>query len=74
MCTTYLLGTISRSKKYYLLRLALQGKIDGQRSRGRRKTEWIKNIKEWTEISHIRDLTNRARNRRFIVVVRPCSK
>ncbi|XP_077294188.1 ubiquinol-cytochrome c reductase complex assembly factor 1 [Arctopsyche grandis] len=33
-------------EKYDLLRLIIQGKIVGQRSRGRRKTSWLKNLRQ----------------------------
>ena len=34
-------------------RLLMEGKINGRRGRGRPRTMWTDNIKEWTKISYI---------------------
>lgn len=41
------LGHIIRGEKYSLLRLIMQGKIEGKRSVGRRRISWLKNLREW---------------------------
>jgi hypothetical protein len=40
-------GHIMRHEKYALLQCILEGKIDGKRTRGRRRTSWISNIRNW---------------------------
>jgi ribosomal 50S subunit-associated protein YjgA (DUF615 family) len=40
-------GHIMRHEKYALLQCILEGKIDGKRARGRRKTFWMSNIRNW---------------------------
>jgi hypothetical protein len=41
------LGHIMRGEKYVLLRLIMQGKIQGKRNPGRRKISWLRNLREW---------------------------
>jgi len=41
-------GHIMRNKKYHLLQLILQGKIEGRRSAGRRRISWLRNLRAWT--------------------------
>ncbi|CAG9832989.1 unnamed protein product [Diabrotica balteata] len=41
------LGHIMRGEKYVLLRLSMQGKIQGKRNPGRRKISWLRNLREW---------------------------
>ncbi|KPJ21112.1 hypothetical protein RR48_00353 [Papilio machaon] len=36
-----------RNTKYGLLQLIVQGKITGKRSVGRRRTSWLKNLRQW---------------------------
>ena len=38
---------VMRNGKYRILQLVMQGKIEGRRKPGRRKTSWIKNLREW---------------------------
>jgi len=40
-------GHVMRDEKYQLIQLILQGKIDGIRGQGRRRTSWLKNIRQW---------------------------
>lgn len=40
-------GHIMRGSKYRLLQNIMQGKIAGKRSPGRRKTSWLKNLRDW---------------------------
>ncbi|KAI5718027.1 hypothetical protein M8J77_015079 [Diaphorina citri] len=47
-------GHIMRnSEKYGLLQVILQGRIVGRRSRGRRRTSWLGNLREWYECSSV---------------------
>lgn len=41
------LGHIMRNSKYGLLQLLLQGKIQGRRRPGRKRTSWVQNLKDW---------------------------
>jgi len=47
---------------YQLLRLLMEGKIEGRRGLGRRKCSWLKNIGEWTGLDTC-TLLRAARNR-----------
>ena len=56
-----LINTIKKRKCQYfghiirgngVQRLLLEGRINGRRGRGRRRTMWTDNIKEWTKISY----------------------
>lgn len=38
---------VIRNEKYRLLQLIMEGKIEGKRRPGRRKTSWLKNLREW---------------------------
>jgi hypothetical protein len=40
-------GPIMRNEKYALLQCILEGKIDGKRTRGRRRASWMSNIRNW---------------------------
>ncbi|XP_060520407.1 uncharacterized protein LOC132698368 [Cylas formicarius] len=40
-------GHILRNTKYQILQLIMQGKIDGRRGPGRRRTSWLKNLRQW---------------------------
>lgn len=44
-------GHIMRSDKYDLLQLIMQGKIQGKRPPGRRRTSWLKNLRTWFNLS-----------------------
>ncbi|KAI5707683.1 hypothetical protein M8J77_007509 [Diaphorina citri] len=47
-------GHIMRNEqKYGLLQIILQGKITGRRTRGRRRTSWLGNLREWYECSSV---------------------
>ena len=45
-------------------RLLLEGKIEGTRPRGRPRTEWTDNIKDWTKIPQYDELIRRAQDRK----------
>jgi hypothetical protein len=47
------LGHIMRGEKYALLRLVMQGKIQGKKRRGRKRISWLKNLTNWYGISTI---------------------
>lgn len=36
-----------RGNRYQMLQLIIQGKIDGKRSVGRRRTSWLRNLRDW---------------------------
>ena len=40
-------GHVMRNEKYRLLHVILQGRIVGRRVRGRRRTSWLKNLRDW---------------------------
>lgn len=46
-------GHIYRNNKYNLLKLIIEGKIEGKRGRGRRRTSWTKNIRDWLKVKSI---------------------
>ena len=56
-------GHVIRGRKYELLRLIIQGKIEGKRGPGRRKISWMKNIRLWTGMESVADLVRAAENR-----------
>ena len=56
-------GHVIRGKKYELLRLIIQGKMEGKRGPGRRKISWMKNIRLWTGIDSVAELIRAAENR-----------
>ena len=41
-------GHIMRNEKYHILQLIMQGKVKGRRGPGRRRTSWLKNLRQWT--------------------------
>ncbi|VEN57771.1 unnamed protein product [Callosobruchus maculatus] len=45
---TAYLGHIMRGRRYELLQLIMEGKIEGKRGIGRKKYSWLKNIRDWT--------------------------
>ncbi|KAF6200405.1 hypothetical protein GE061_006708 [Apolygus lucorum] len=55
-------GHLLCGEKYSLLLLVFEGKIEGNRSIGRRKTSWYSNILQWTGLKY-HDLKNKALNR-----------
>ena len=55
-------GHILRGDKYELMRLVVQGKVEGKRGPGRRRTSWLKNLRQWsgkTSIELVRTAANR---------------
>lgn len=40
-------GHVMRGEKYRILQNIMQGKIQGRRCPGRRRTSWLKNLREW---------------------------
>lgn len=40
-------GHVMRGERYSILRLIIQGKIEGKRSIGRRRVSWLRNLREW---------------------------
>ena len=40
-------GHILRNEKYSLLKLIIEGKIEGRRGPGRRRISWLKNLRQW---------------------------
>ena len=44
-------GHLMRGDKYRLLQNIMQGKIAGRRTPGRRKTSWLKNLRDWYGVS-----------------------
>lgn len=44
---TRYIGHIMRGEKYELLRMIIEGKIQGKRSVGRRQNSWLKDIRRW---------------------------
>lgn len=48
---TAYLGHVYRNPKYDILKLIIEGKIDGKRGPGRRQHSWLKNIRDWTHMS-----------------------
>ena len=40
-------GHVMRNEKYRLLHLIIQGRIEGRRAPGRRRTSWLKNLRQW---------------------------
>lgn len=45
------LGHVMRGNKYNLLQTIIQGKIQGRRSRGRRRISWLNNLRTWFNCS-----------------------
>ena len=41
------IGHIMRGKKYEILRLIIEGKVQGKRSVGRRQNSWLKDLRRW---------------------------
>lgn len=44
-------GHVMRGAKYRLLQNIMQGKIAGKRGSGRRKTSWLKNLRDWCGVN-----------------------
>lgn len=57
------LGHVLRHEKYELLQLIMMGKVAGKRRVGRRKKSWLRNIREWTNISSVEQLFRLAQDR-----------
>jgi len=47
------LGHIIRGEKYEILRIIMEGKIEGRRSVGRRRNSWLKDIRRWLGVSTV---------------------
>lgn len=45
------LGHVLRGERYELLRLIMEGKVQGKRSVGRRENSWLKDMRRWFERS-----------------------
>lgn len=45
------LGHIMRGQRYEILQLIIQGKIVGKRSVGRRRISWLRNLREWFNVT-----------------------
>ncbi|CAG9837970.1 unnamed protein product [Diabrotica balteata] len=43
-------GHVMRGPEYRLLQNIMQGKIAGKHSPGRRKTSWLKNLRDWYSV------------------------
>ena len=56
------LGHILRGDKYYIPKLILQGKIEGRRGPGRKQHSWLRNIRDWCNISDAATIFRRAEN------------
>ncbi|KAF6217287.1 hypothetical protein GE061_001641 [Apolygus lucorum] len=55
-------GHVMRGDRYELLRLIIEGKIEGRRSVGRRKNSWLKDLRRWfgfTSVEVFRVATNK---------------
>ncbi|CAH2267357.1 jg27540 [Pararge aegeria aegeria] len=48
------LGHVLRDERYQLFQLIMMGKVEGKRRVKRRKKSWLRNIHEWTIVSHFR--------------------
>ena len=46
-------GHVIRNEKYRLLQLVMEGKIEGKRGQGRRKTSWLKNLRDWFDVDSL---------------------
>ena len=42
---------VMRNPKYEMLHVIIQGKIEGKRGPGRRKTSWLQNLRQWYGVS-----------------------
>ena len=51
-------------RKDNIQRVLLEGRIDGIRCRGRPRSEWTDNIKEWSNISHYNEMVLTAQDRK----------
>lgn len=56
-------GHIVRNPKYDILKLIIQGKIDGIRGVGRPQMSWIDNIMKWTGLRTFQEVLRAAENR-----------
>lgn len=67
------LGHVMRNEKYSLLQLVLQGKIEGRRPPGRRRTSWLKNLRQWygmTSVEVFRAAVNKVKIALMIAQIR----
>lgn len=56
------LGHVMRGPRYELLRLILNGKIEGKKWIGRKKMSWLRNLRQWTGLT-AEQLLHAARDR-----------
>jgi hypothetical protein len=61
-------GHLLRGEKYQLLQLIIQGKICGKRSRGRPRTSWLQNLREWFQYN-TRELFSAAKDKEHIAMM-----
>ena len=54
-------GHVMRNEKYRLLQLVMEGKIEGKRGQGRRKTSWLENLREWFGVDFLLFFEQRSR-------------
>lgn len=57
------LGHVIRNERYHLIRLIIEGKIEGKRGIGRRRMSWLRNIRQWTGMRNAGDLIHAGRDR-----------
>ena len=57
------LGHVMRGERFNLLRLIIEGKIEGRRGVGRRQMSWLRNIRDWTGTNKVADLLEMTRDR-----------
>lgn len=57
------LGHLIRGEKYSLLRIIMEGKIDGRRGVGRKQMSWLRNIRDWTGVREAGELFRLAEDR-----------
>ncbi|CAG9838969.1 unnamed protein product [Diabrotica balteata] len=50
---TQYFGHIIRNQKYELLQLIIEGKVSSKREPGRRRNSWLKNLRQWTNMTFI---------------------
>ena len=63
------LGHLLRGEKYHLLQTILSGKVDGRRGVGRRRTSWLRNIRDWTGMGQVEELFRVAQDREAFAMV-----
>uniref|UniRef100_A0A2S2PW26 Uncharacterized protein n=1 Tax=Sipha flava TaxID=143950 RepID=A0A2S2PW26_9HEMI len=61
-------GHLLRSEKYQVLQLIIQGKICRKRSRGRPRTSWLQNLREWFQYN-TEELLSAAKDKEHIAMM-----